>query len=614
MEMTVGQLMLNEALPEDLRDSSRVIDKKGLKNLMTQVAERYPDKYSEINQKLHNIATKIITTHGRETSFSLSNLKPPEGVKKLRDELQGKINNILTKPIDQTAKDKEIVSTVVPYVDPVEKANFEEHFKNNNSLAVQVHSGSRGNKAQFRSMTAGDLMVADHKDQPIPIPILSSYAEGLDPVQYWAGSYGARKGSVATKFATPKAGFLGKQMALAAHRLMITEKDCGTVNGMPVSASDPENEGAVLAFPAGGLAAGTILTPKHLQTLGDKKIVVRSPISCQSSHGVCQKCVGIHERNGFSPIGDNPGIAAAQAISEPIGQGQLGTKHGGGLVSGVKKQTKQGLDLITQLVQVPKTFAGAAAISQVEGRVERIEPAPQGGNYIYVGNTQHWAPADENIHVKKGDEVEAGDIMSTGIPNPADIVRHKGIGEGRRYFTDYLHKTLKESGLAAHRRNVELLSRGLINHVQVTDIDGPHDTVPDDVVEYDNLVRDYKPRFGHKTLEPKQARGLYLEQPALHYSIGTKITPSVIKTLDEHKFGTVKAHVDPPSFQPEMQRAMETLSHADDWMVRLGGWQSKKGLLESTHRGRDSNVHGTSYIPALAQGTEFGKPPDGVGY
>jgi hypothetical protein len=138
--------------------------------------------------------------------------------------------------------------------------------------------------------------------------------------------------------------------------------------------------------------------------------------------------------------------------------------------------------------------------------------------------------------------------------------------------------------------------------------------VPDDVVEYDDLVRGYTPRFGFKTMAPKSAVGLYLEKPALHYSIGTRVTPRVAKTLNDSAVDKVTVHADEPSFAPEMTRAMETLSHSSDWMVRLGGFHLRKGLEEAVHRGRKSDVHGTSFIPALAQGVEFGRPPQGFGY
>jgi hypothetical protein len=352
-----------------------------------------------------------------------------------------------------------------------------------------------------------------------------------------------------------------------------------------------------------------------LKTLGDQTIVVRSPMTCQAESGVCQKCAGVRERGKFPPIGDNIGIAAAQAVSEPVAQGQISAKHAGGMATSKATTAKTGIDLLNQLVQVPQTFHGAAAISTADGRVENIADAPQGGKFVVIGGAEHWVPADQNISVKKGDLVEAGDVLSSGVPNPALIAEHKGIGEGRLHFVNSFSKALSDAGFKQHRRNLEVLAKGLVNHVRVTDLDGPNDTLPDDVVEYDGIVRGYQPRFGFRMLAPKQSVGLYLEKPVLHYSIGTRVTPRVAKTLDDHKIGTVTAHADPPSFVPEMTRAMETLAHSDDWMVRMGGlYGVKRSVLKGVQRGITSDIHGTSFIAPLAQGIEFGKDPQKKGY
>jgi hypothetical protein len=376
-----------------------------------------------------------------------------------------------------------------------------------------------------------------------------------------------------------------------------------------------DNEGAVLASDSGPFKAGSVLDPKGLKSLGDQQIVVRSPLTCQAEKGICQKCAGIRERGKFPPIGDNIGIAAAQAVSEPIGQGQLSARHSGGLATQKSTAARTGIDLINQLVQVPQTFQGSAAIANTDGRVDDIVDAPQGGKFVMIGGTEHWVPADQDISVLKGDKVEAGDVLSSGVPNPSLIAEHKGIGEGRRYFVDTFRKALADSGFGQHRRNLEILARGLVNHVRVTDLDGPNDTLPEDVVEYDDLIRNYQPRFGFRMMPPKHAVGLYLEKPVLHYSVGTRITPRVAKTLGENKIESVTAHADKPSFVPEMTRAMETLAHSDDWMVRMGGlYGVKRSVLKGVQRGITSDTHGTSFIAPLAQGVEFGKDPTGKGY
>jgi DNA-directed RNA polymerase subunit beta' len=613
MDTTVGQLLINDALPEDLRDYERVLDKQSTQALFTLLAEKHPEKYAEVNRRLHQVAAKVMSVHGNQASVSLASLKAPDSVYKLRGELKQRIAKILDSALPEEERNQSIVEEIYKSIDGIEKETYESSLKADNPFALQLLSGARGSKAQLRSVLAGDLMVIDHKDNPIPIPILNSYSEGLDPVQYWASGYGARKGAVSTKFSTPKAGYLGKQLILASHQLIVTEEDCGTLNSISIPGGDKDNVGAVLSTAAGEYKAGTVITPKMLKQFDGQELRIRSPLTCQAHRGVCQRCAGVRERGGFSPIGDNIGVAAAQAAAEPMGQGALSVKHGGGMAGSASSKT--GLDLINQLVQVPEAFADGAATAEVDGRVSSVTPAPQGGSYITVGEQQHWMPAGQKMKVNIGDIVEAGDALSNGLPNPALIVKHKGIGEGRRQFVDQFTNAMRDNGFDTNRRNTELLARGLINQVRVTDLYGPAHSMQDDIIDYDTLISDWKPRAGFKTSAPNAAVGNYLEAPALHYSVGTKITPRVADTLRKASISSITHHEEPPPFIPEMTRAMETLSSNNDWMVQLSGFNLKKNLLKSVHRSRTADTHGISYLPALAQGTEFGKPPAGeVGY
>jgi DNA-directed RNA polymerase subunit beta' len=613
VKTTVGQLLINDALPEPLRDYDRKIDKKSIKSLLRTIAREYPQQYNDIAYKLMNIGANASTISGSPASLSLDALKIGEKAGRMRRDLRKKINDILQAPrLSQKQRDDLIIRAVGRVAQNIRDVNLKEQLDGGNPVALQVNSGARGNPAQFSSLNVGDLLVQDHKDQQIPVPLINSYSEGVDPVEYWAGSYGARKGTVDTKFATPKGGFLAKQLALTTHRLLVAEQDCGTSNGIPVEGNDPDNVGTVLPRSYGSLAAGTVITPKNVKKLPKKTILVRSPMTCQAKGGVCAKCAGIRERGKFPEIGDNIGVAAAQALSEPITQSALSSKHSGGIVGA--GPTAAGFDAINQLVQVPKTFREGAAISDVDGRVESIESAPQGGTFVTVAGRRHYVPAGLKPLVAKGDAIEAGDVLSQGLPNPSAIVRHKGIGAGRWHFMKIFRDTLKNSKIDVSRRNIELLSRGLINHAKILDGDGIPDVLPDDVVEFNTITRGYTPRAGTRVIPPKRAVGRYLEKPIMQYSIGTKVTPRIAAELKKAGIPSVHAHDDQPSFVPEMVRAMDTLSFSPDWMVRLGGFNLKKGLLESVHRSRGSKEHQESFLPALARGVEFGKAPSKATY
>lgn len=287
-------------------------------------------------------------------------------------------------------------------------------------------------------------------------------------------------------------------------------------------------------------------------------------------------------------------------------------KHTGGVAGQTKAVS--GFDFINQLVQVPKTFKDGAAHATVDGIVQHIEPAPAGGSYVTIDGTKHYVGAGFELRVKKGDRIEAGDVLSEGTPNPALVVKYKGIGEGRRYFTEAFRKAIKEAGMNANRRNIELIARGLINHVRLTDEVG--DFAPDDVVQYNTLAARYQPREGFKAVAPAGAVGKYLEKPYLHYSIGTRVRPSMLPTFNEFGVKELAVHDDPPPFEPEMIRGMANLQHDPDWMTRMFGSGLKGSLLSGAQRGATSDERGTSFVPSRARAVDFGRtggavrPPD----
>lgn len=611
LNATVGQLLVNEALPPELRDYTRVLDGKSIKGLLQQVARDYPDRYRDISFRLNQIGQRAAQDQGG-MSFGVRHLRRSKAANAIRQRLQGQIAKILD---DDKLSDKkradQIVRLVGKEMDPQIKAVLEESIKDNNPLALQVLSGTRGKPMNLASLLGSDMLYSDHRDEVIPIPVLRSYSEGLSPEEYWAGTYGARRGIIATKFATQEAGFLSKQLNQAGHRLVVVDEegDDDDTRGMVVDTEDADNEGALLARDVGPYKRNTPLTPKilgHLQRLGKKRILIRSPlIGGSPSGGVYARDVGVREAGTLPGRGEQVGLQAAQALSEPISQGQLSAKHSGG-VAGQEKAVG-GFQYINQLIQVPKKMQGGAAHAELDGKVQRIEEAPAGGNYVYINDQKHFVGPGFELKVKRGDDVEAGDLISDGIPNPALIVKHKGVGEGRRYFVNEFRKAMASGGMRGHRRNIELLARGLINHVKLTEETDEH--VPDDVVPYSTLEHTYRPREGYQVLNPKKAIGQYLERPVLHYTIGTKVRPSMLRDFEEFGIRELQTHKNPPPFEPHMVRGMYQLQHDPDWMTQMYGSGLKKSLLNSAARGAVSEERGTSFVPSLAATSDFGDVP-----
>lgn len=284
----------------------------------------------------------------------------------------------------------------------------------------------------------------------------------------------------------------------------------------------------------------------------------------------------------------------------------LNQKHSGGAYSGGKK-VFSGFDYLSQFVQVPDSFKDRAALSEVAGRVEKIEDAPQGGKYVTVDNERHYVLPDMEVTVKQGDEVEPGDVLSDGLANPKDVIRLRGLGEGRRYYSRRLKQLLDDSGQPAQLRNTEVIARGALDAVQITDPDF-EGHIPDSVTSYNRLEADWKPRDGHEDRLTRQSEGRYLETPLLHYTVGTKLTPRMLNELEEAGYETIKTHHKPPPFEP-LQIRLRTQSYEvnPDWLARTGSSYLQKNLAESAQRGYDTNLkENTHPYPRLAVGEGFG--------
>ena len=613
LKTTLGQLLINEALPPDLRDYDRVLNKKTTSVLATELAQKHPDKYRDVMKRLHDVALdSAYTTNG--LSFGLKDIRSTLASDRARQRVGLSLRGILSdRSLTAEQRKTKILQMAANAQSKLVDDVYNEAVEQDNPLVHQIIGSGVGNKYALNSLIGADMQYVDHRNEPISIPVLNSYSKGLTPAEYFAAAFGARKGVIDTKTATADAGFYGKQLTQMAHRLLVTADDdddkerLATAHdrGMPSDVDDPDNEGGLLSRPVGPYKRNTVLTPKILRDIkqmGIQDILVRSPIvGGPEDGGVYAKDVGYREKGRLPPTGDYVGIAAVQALSEPVSQGQLSSKHSGG-VGGANSIS--GFKALNALVQVPKKYPDGATHTQLDGRVQDIRQAPQGGYYVSVGGQDHYVPADRQVSVKKGDELEAGDSLSDGMPNPAEIVKHKGIGEGRRYFTQAMRQVMKNSGMSPHRRNIELLSRGIVNHVRMSDEYG--DYVPDDIVPYSVLERNWQSRTGAVTGNPGSLNGHYLEQPVLHYSIGTKIGKNVTTNLQKYGITSVQAHKEPPPFESEMVRGMSNISNDPDWMTRMLGSYQEKGLMNSVQRGLTSDTAGSSYVPALARGETFG--------
>ena len=615
--LTIGKLLLKHSVPDHLKPyvKDTVLDKKGIGGLFSKLSEGDDSAYKKSVNSLTRLGFETSTRLG--STVPLADLKPLDDKEERFKKLDLDLDKINKESGTKKEKDIKKIELYSKFTKDFEDALTTAGTSKNHTLAKVIKAGARGSMQQYRQTVGSPILVSDEKGKPLlDFPIKNSFADGLSVPEYLLHSYGIRQGAIGTKLSVADSGYFSKQLSRAAMPLVIEEHDCGTNNGIPVSTSDRDSIGTFLARPTNGFNRNNLVTAKVLSDLanaGVKQIIVRSPITCQASRkshtgAVCQLCAGKREK-GLPAMGSYLGVTAATALGEPLAQGQLNSKHQAGSAA-LGKTVATGFKLIDQLANIPHTFQNKAAVATIDGVVKTVRNLPQGGTEIVVGNHKgehaHYVPAGFEPKVKVNDHVEAGDIMSAGIVNPADIVQHKGIGEGRNYFVNAMHKAFDESGMGVNRRNFEVIARGAVDHVRITHPDGLGDHLPDSVVSYQAIEKDYKPRPTAKLVRVDLAQGKYLEEPALHYTIGTRLTSKMIENLKSHKIDAVHVHDEPPAFHPEMVRLLDVPGHVPDWAHQMYSTYLEKRLINSVNNGMTSSLKGPSPILGLAYGVGFG--------
>lgn len=187
---------------------------------------------------------------------------------------------------------------------------------NLNGLTQAILSGARGKMPQLKMMTGATGLYQDSFGNAVPLFGRSSFAEGLRPAEYLAPTYGARETVTGAKTAVAKGGYLGKLAVSATSGLVVTDKDCGTSNGLDLKADDDSLYGRVLLHPVAGYSPGTLITGKVLSDIkksGQERVFVRSALTCNAEHGLCAKCAGAVPGGKLANVGDHVGITSAQA-------------------------------------------------------------------------------------------------------------------------------------------------------------------------------------------------------------------------------------------------------------------------------------------------------------
>lgn len=275
------------------------------------------------------------------------------------------------------------------------------------------------------------------------------------------------------------------------------------------------------------------------------------------------------------------------------------SKHSGG-ESVSAKRVKRGFAAVDQFINMPENFVGGASVATKDGKITSIDDAPQGGKHVKIGDETVYVPTGAELTVKAGDYVEAGDLISDGMPNIEEITKYKGLGAGRKAFVTALAELMESNGAAVPKKQIEPFARAYIDRVEITDPDGLQGWIYGDIAGYNILEKRWKPRVGAFAAKPASAVGRYLELPVLHYTIGTRITPTVVKDLQEAGIDSITVHNDEAPFKPHMTSAKQFNSDDPDWITSLSGEGLTKSFLKHVQQGSVSTKNSTSYYPDLA--------------
>ncbi len=371
--------------------------------------------------------------------------------------------------------------------------NFQQNMPFN-PLFVMTQSGARGNPQQIRQLAGMRGLMQNPSGETIELPIRANFREGLDVLEYFISTHGARKGGADTALRTADSGYLTRKLVDVAHEVVVREDDCGTADFETIPLYDggrvrPKNQlemslyGRRLAFDVElgdvTLAGGALLFKEDVAAIHNQmaaqpeltEISVRSPLSCQTRAGVCRKCYGLDmSMMREVGLGEAVGVIAAESIGEPGTQLTMRTFHTGGIATGA--DITQGLPRVIELVEARKPKV-KAVISELDGRVELSEDEDKDRILITVasddGEFSRAYRVDRNIRVlvNTGEMVEAGQPLTRGSINPHDLLESRGPDAVQAYLVDEIQKVYRGQGVSVHDKHIEIIVRQMLKYVEV---------------------------------------------------------------------------------------------------------------------------------------------------
>lgn len=502
IETTTGKLIFNESIPQDLgfMDRSKpenmfkleidfLVSKKNLGKIIDKCYLKYGPTVTSVMLDRIKATGYHYSTIGAIT-ISVSDMIVPEAKKTLLAEADvtvEKIEKMYRRGfISEDERYEKVIDKWTKTTEDVANALMDS-FDKFNPIYMMADSGARGSKSQIKQLAGMRGLMANPSGKIIELPIRSSFREGLNVLEYFISTHGARKGNADTALKTADSGYLTRRLVDVSQDVIIREEDCGTKEGYIVTEIREGNEliESLTERLTGRYSAQEIIHPEtgevivkadeymdvelasKVEEAGVKTVIIRSVFTCRSKFGVCSKCYGMNMATSEKiNIGESVGIIAAQSIGEPGTQLTMRTFHTGGVAGA---DITQGLPRVEELFEARKP-KGLAIVSEVSG-VARIEETKKKRVVVITteeGEEQSYdIPFGSRLKVTNGSKIEAGDEITQGSVNPHDILRIKGVEGVKNYLLSEVQKVYRLQGVDINDKHLEVVVRQMTRKVKV---------------------------------------------------------------------------------------------------------------------------------------------------
>ncbi|MBO7406025.1 MAG: DNA-directed RNA polymerase subunit beta', partial [Clostridia bacterium] len=510
IDTTMGKLIFNEAIPQDLgfvdrtkRENALVLEMNKLvkKSTLGDILDRCIKVHgltvtAEVLDKIKALGYKF-STRGAITVGIEDIIVPPEK-QQIIDETDKLVDRITREYRRGKLTDEERHESVIrTWSEAIDKltAILKKNMGEFNPINMMSDSGARGNINQIKQLAGMRGLMSATAGRTIEIPIKANFREGLDVLEFFISSHGTRKTLSDTALRTADSGYLTRRLVDVSQEVIIREDDCGTKGYFEVKAianTESKDQPPLVPLAArisGRYPAEDVVDPATGEVLADtdtlidddlaekiekagiELVKVRSVMACESRLGVCSKCYGANlASHTRANIGDAVGVIAAQSIGEPGTQLTMRTFHTGGVASA--DDITQGLPRVEELFEARKP-KGAATISEIDGIVTVTESGKK--KEVRVDSedgTESFSvsfPLGVTLKVEDGATVKKGDLIVGGSVNPQDIIRILGEAGVQNYIIEEVQKVYNLQGVKINDRHIEVIVRQMMRKVRITD-------------------------------------------------------------------------------------------------------------------------------------------------